>query len=158
KVSHQDESRGKRPSKINTTDIAGVKVENWYISNRARLDPKTRRLVVKTQATTARQKHQLKLMRKHHWECGMEIENSLRRLRPTSYSLKIPRQRIDWIEVSSYVALMLQARSPTDDSVTLSTFRQNAGIRYGIFTTTVADPYLYTLRVSAVQGHECRSM
>ncbi|KAF9189611.1 hypothetical protein BGZ51_009430 [Haplosporangium sp. Z 767] len=85
------------------------KVEQWYITNKARLDPKTRRLMVLTKPTTLRQKMQLKAMRKHHWECGTEIERQLKRNIPTAFSLKITRSRIDWDKIAPYVALMIQA-------------------------------------------------
>ncbi|KAG0020281.1 hypothetical protein BGZ81_009394 [Podila clonocystis] len=99
----------KQSTKTNTTDIAGQKVENWYVSNRARLDPNTRRLMVLAKPTTPRQTMQLKAMRKHHWECGEEVKDALRRHRPASYSLRILRDRIDWCQVAPYVALMIQA-------------------------------------------------
>lgn len=98
-----------KPIKTNTTDIAGKKVENWYVSNRARLDLKTRRLMVLAKPTTPRQAMQLKAMRKHHWECGEEVKEGLRRHKPAAYSLKITRDRIDWCKVAPYVALMIQA-------------------------------------------------
>lgn len=100
---------GKQSTKTNTTDIAGQKVENWYVSNRARLDPNTRRLMVLAKPATPRQTMQLKAMRKHHWECGEEVKEALRRHRPASYSLRILRDRIDWCKVAPYVTLMIQA-------------------------------------------------
>ncbi|KAG0249769.1 hypothetical protein BG011_008975 [Mortierella polycephala] len=93
----------------NEQSTGGEKVEQWYITNKARLDPKTRRLMVLTKPTTLRQKMQLKAMRKHHWECGTEIERQLKRNVPTAFSLKITRSRIDWDKVAPYVALMIQA-------------------------------------------------
>ncbi|KAI9242038.1 MAG: hypothetical protein BYD32DRAFT_457290 [Podila humilis] len=103
-----------KPIKTNTTDIAGKKVENWYVSNRARLDFKTRRLMVLAKSTTPRQAMQLKAMRKHHWECGEEVKEGLRRHRPAAYSLKITRDRIDWYKVTPYVTLMIQAAFDMD--------------------------------------------
>ncbi|KAG0083850.1 hypothetical protein BGZ93_001562 [Podila epicladia] len=100
---------GKQSTITNTTEIAGQKVENWYVSNRARLDPKTRRLMVLAKPATPRQTMQLKAMRKHHWECGEEVKEALRRHRPASYSLRILRDRIDWCKVAPYVTLMIQA-------------------------------------------------
>ncbi|KAG0338846.1 hypothetical protein BG000_003299 [Podila horticola] len=109
KLDSAKRTTGKQFTKTNTTDIAGQKVENWYVSNRARLDPKTRRLMVLAKPTTPRQTMQLKAMRKHHWECGEEVKKALRRHRPASYSLRILRDRIDWCKVAPYVALMIQA-------------------------------------------------
>ncbi|KAG0343992.1 hypothetical protein BG004_004836 [Podila humilis] len=102
------------PNATNTTAIASNKVENWYISNRATLDPATRRLMILNKPTNARQKLQLKLMRRHHWECGEHVKENIKRHRPTSYSLKIARNKIDWCRVAPYVTLMIQAAFDMD--------------------------------------------
>lgn len=93
----------------NELEVADEKIENWYTTYKARLEPKTRRLMVMTKPTTSRHQSQLKTMRKHHWECRTEIEQQLRRHVPTAFSLKIVRTRIDWERVAPYITLMIQA-------------------------------------------------
>jgi GTPase SAR1 family protein len=95
----------------NESEAADEKIENWYTTYKARLEPKTRRLMVVTKPTTARHQSQLKIMRKHHWECRTEIEQHLKRHIPTAFSLKIVRSRIDWERVAPYITLMIQAVS-----------------------------------------------
>ncbi|KAF9548662.1 hypothetical protein EC957_005901 [Mortierella hygrophila] len=98
----------------NELEVADEKIENWYTTYKARLEPKTRRLMVMTKPTTARHQSQLKTMRKHHWECRTEIEQQLRRHVPTAFSLKIVRTRIDWERIAPYVTLMIQAAFEMD--------------------------------------------
>jgi len=93
----------------NELEVADEKIENWYTTYKARLEPKTRRLMVMTKPTTVRHQSQLKTMRKHHWECRTEIEQQLKRHVPTAFSLKIVRTRIDWERVAPYITLMIQA-------------------------------------------------
>ncbi|KAG0326417.1 hypothetical protein BGZ99_009558 [Dissophora globulifera] len=93
----------------NESGASGDRIEQWYITNKAHLDPKTRRLLVLSKPTTVRQHGQLKVMRKHHWECKTQIERHLRNNLPTVFSLKIARDRIDWRKVAPYVAMMIQA-------------------------------------------------
>lgn len=93
----------------NEATVSGEKIEQWYITNKAYLDPESRKLMVLTKPTTARQVNQLKAMRKHHWECRTEMEHQLRKNIPGTYSLKVARGRIDWERVAPYVALMIQA-------------------------------------------------
>lgn len=95
----------------NDSEAADEKIENWYTTYKAHLDPKTRRLMVITKPTTVRHQSQLKIMRKHHWECRTEIEQHLKRHVPTAFSLKIVRTRIDWERVAPYITLMIQAVS-----------------------------------------------
>jgi len=95
----------------NEVEAADEKIENWYITYKAHLEPKTRRLMVLTKPTTVRQQNQLKTMRKHHWECKTEIEQQLKRQVPTAFSLRIVRSRIDWERVAPYITLMIQAVS-----------------------------------------------
>lgn len=95
----------------NSASISGEKVEQWYITNRAHLDPVSKRLMVLKKPATSRQKSQLKTMRRHHWECKTEAEQHLERNPPTSFALKIARDRIDWEKLGPYIALMLQAVS-----------------------------------------------
>jgi hypothetical protein len=94
---------------INESQAEDEKIENWYITYKAHLEPKTRRLMVMTKPTTMRQQNQLKTMRKHHWECKTEIEQQLKHHVPTAFSLKIVRSRIDWERVAPYITLMVQA-------------------------------------------------
>ncbi|KAF9927764.1 hypothetical protein FBU30_002881 [Linnemannia zychae] len=98
----------------NQSEVAEEKIENWYTTYKAHLEPETRRLMVMTKPTTMRQKNQLKTMRKHHWECKMEIEQQLKRQVPTTFSLKIVRSRIDWERIAPYVTLMIQAAFQLD--------------------------------------------
>ncbi|KAG0314284.1 hypothetical protein BGZ97_009435 [Linnemannia gamsii] len=98
----------------NESEAADEKIENWYTTYKARLEPKTRRLMVVTKPTTARHQSQLKIMRKHHWECRTEIEQHLKRHIPTAFSLKIVRSRIDWERVAPYITLMIQAAFEMD--------------------------------------------
>ncbi|KAG0199698.1 hypothetical protein BGX33_011489 [Mortierella sp. NVP41] len=98
----------------NESEAADEKIENWYITYKARLEPKTRRLMVMTKPTTMRHQNQLKTMRKHHWECRTEIEQQLKRHVPMAFSLKIVRSRIDWERVAPYVTLMIQAAFEMD--------------------------------------------
>ncbi|OAQ34409.1 hypothetical protein K457DRAFT_28331 [Linnemannia elongata AG-77] len=98
----------------NELEVADEKIENWYTTYKARLEPKTRRLMVVTKPTTARHQSQLKTMRKHHWECRTEIEQQLKRQVPTAFSLKIVRTRIDWERVAPYITLMIQAAFEMD--------------------------------------------
>ncbi|KAF9124750.1 hypothetical protein BGW39_007932 [Mortierella sp. 14UC] len=98
----------------NESQAADEKIENWYITYKAHLEPKTRRLMVMTKPTTMRQQGQLKTMRKHHWECKTEIEQQLKRHVPTAFSLKIVRTRIDWERVAPYITLMIQAAFEMD--------------------------------------------
>ncbi|KAF8948755.1 hypothetical protein BGZ47_002728 [Haplosporangium gracile] len=95
----------------NELEAADEKIENWYTTYKAHLEPKTRRLMVMTKPTTARHQSQLKAMRKHHWECQIEIEQQLKRHVPTAFSLKIVRTRIHWERVAPYITLMIQAVS-----------------------------------------------
>ncbi|KAI7821721.1 hypothetical protein BC939DRAFT_493945 [Gamsiella multidivaricata] len=99
---------------INDSKAASEKIEQWYITNKARIDPTTRRLMVLTKPATVRQKNQLKVMRKHHWECRTGITQQLKRNVPTSFSLKVARNRIDWDKFTSYVTLMIQAAFEMD--------------------------------------------
>lgn len=101
----------------NESEVADEKIENWYTTYKARLEPKTRRLMVMTKPTTARHLSQLKTMRKHHWECRTVIEQQLRRHIPTAFSLKIVRTRIDWERVAPYITLMIQAVSVRDSAM-----------------------------------------
>ncbi|KAG0380852.1 hypothetical protein BGX24_004062 [Mortierella sp. AD032] len=73
----------------NESEAADEKIENWYITYKAHLEPETRRLMVISKPTTMRHQSQLKTMRKHHWECKTEIEQQLKRNVPTAFSLKI---------------------------------------------------------------------
>jgi len=95
----------------NNASISGEKIEQWYITNKAQLDPVSRRLMVLKKPATSRQKSQLKTMRRHHWECKTQVEQLLDRNQPTSFALKIARDRIDWEKLGPYIALMLQAVS-----------------------------------------------
>ncbi|KAF9908553.1 hypothetical protein EC991_009698 [Linnemannia zychae] len=98
----------------NESQAADEKIENWYITYKAHLEPKTRRLMVMTKPTTMRHQGQLKIMRKHHWECRAEIEQQLKHNVPTAFSLKIVRSRIDWERVTPYISLMIQAAFEMD--------------------------------------------
>ncbi|KAF9170293.1 hypothetical protein BGX21_005157 [Mortierella sp. AD011] len=109
----------------NVSEASSEKIEQWYITNKAHLEnvPESmpggggtprRRLMVLNKPTTARQKSQLKIMRKHHWECRIEVEHNLKRNLPTIFSLKIARTKIDWEKVVSYVTLMIQAAFEMD--------------------------------------------
>jgi len=102
---------GTSSQSTNEAAASGEKVEQWYITNKAYLDPESRKLMVQTKPTTVRQVNQLKTMRKHHWECHTEVEHQLRKNIPGTYSLKIARTRIDWERVAPYVTLMIQAVS-----------------------------------------------
>ncbi|KAG0022701.1 hypothetical protein BGZ80_011436 [Entomortierella chlamydospora] len=104
----------------NVSEASSEKIEQWYITNKAHLEnvPESmpggggtprRRLMVLNKPTTARQKSQLKIMRKHHWECRLEVEYNLKRNLPAIFSLKIARTKIDWEKVVPYVTLMIQA-------------------------------------------------
>ncbi|KAG0326419.1 hypothetical protein BGZ99_009560 [Dissophora globulifera] len=93
----------------NESGASGDRIEQWYITNKAHLDPKTRRLLVLSKPTTVRQHGQLKVMRKHHWECKTQIERYLRNNVLTVFSLKIARGRIEWRRVVPYAAMMIQA-------------------------------------------------
>ncbi|GJJ70556.1 hypothetical protein EMPS_02905 [Entomortierella parvispora] len=98
----------------NSASISGEKIEQWYITNKAQLDHVSKRLMILKKPTTPRQKFQLKTMRKHHWECKTEVEQLLDRNRPTSFALRVARDRIDWDKFGPYVALMLQAAFDKD--------------------------------------------
>ncbi|KAF9943411.1 hypothetical protein BGZ67_000091 [Mortierella alpina] len=98
----------------NEVIVDAEKIEQWYITNKAHLEPATRRLVVLTKPATVRQKAQLKAMRKHHWECELEVEGHLKRNRPTTFCLKILRNRIDWEQLAPYITLMIQAAFEMD--------------------------------------------
>ncbi|KAG0277142.1 hypothetical protein BGZ95_006459 [Linnemannia exigua] len=104
------------PSTISSNDseAADEKIENWYITYKAHLEPETRRLMVMTKPTTMRHLSQLKTMRKHHWECKTEIEQQLKRHVPTAFSLKIVRSRINWERITPYITLMIQAAFEMD--------------------------------------------
>lgn len=108
-VSRSKDGSGTSSHSSNEAAVSGEKIEQWYITNKAYLDPKSRRLMVLTKPTTARQVNQLKTMRKHHWECRTEMEHQLRKNIPGTYSLKVARSRIDWERVTPYVTLMIQA-------------------------------------------------
>ncbi|KAF9342937.1 hypothetical protein BGX26_006589, partial [Mortierella sp. AD094] len=109
----------------NVSEASSEKIEQWYITNKAHLEtvPESmpggggtprRRLMVLNKPTTTRQKSQLKIMRKHHWECRLEVEHNLKRNLPTIFSLKIARTKIDWEKVAPYVTLMIQAAFEMD--------------------------------------------
>ncbi|KAF9967858.1 hypothetical protein BGZ70_007914 [Mortierella alpina] len=98
----------------NQVGVDAEKIEQWYITNKAHLEPATRRLVVLSKPSTVRQKSQLKAMRKHHWECELQVEGHLKRNRPTTYRLKILRNRIDWERLAPYITLMVQAAFEMD--------------------------------------------
>ncbi|KAF9104624.1 hypothetical protein BGX27_010010 [Mortierella sp. AM989] len=109
----------------NISEASSEKIEQWYITNKAHLEtvPESmpggggnprRRLMVLNKPTTVRQKAQLKIMRKHHWECRLEIEQQLKRNIPAMFSLKVARTKIDWEKVAPYIALMLQAAFDMD--------------------------------------------
>ncbi|KAK3817382.1 MAG: hypothetical protein J3Q66DRAFT_369228 [Benniella sp.] len=108
-ASGQKDRSGTSSHSTNEAAVSGEKVEQWYITNKAYLDPESRRLMVQTKPTTVRQVNQLKTMRKHHWECHTEVVHQLRKNTPGTYSLKIARTRIDWERVEPYVTLMIQA-------------------------------------------------
>ncbi|KAF9570011.1 hypothetical protein EC968_002325 [Mortierella alpina] len=113
-VVRQRSSRTSTAIPSNQVSIESEKIEQWYITNKAHLEPATRRLVVLTKPTTARQKAQIKAMRKHHWECELEVEGHLKRNRPTTFSLKILRDRINWERLAPYITLMIQAAFEMD--------------------------------------------
>ncbi|KAK3845643.1 MAG: hypothetical protein J3R72DRAFT_472149 [Linnemannia gamsii] len=98
----------------NDSEAADEKIENWYITYKAHLEPETRRLMVISKPTTMRHQSQLKTMRKHHWECKTEIEQQLKRNVPTAFSLKIVRSRINWERIAPYLTLMIQAAFEMD--------------------------------------------
>lgn len=106
---HQRTAQTSTTIPSNQVNVDAEKIEQWYITNKAHLEPASRRLVVLTKPTTVRQKAQLKAMRKHHWECELEAEGHLKRNRPTTFCLKIPRNRIDWERLAPYITLMIQA-------------------------------------------------
>ncbi|KAF8929870.1 hypothetical protein BGZ58_008620 [Dissophora ornata] len=98
----------------NESGASGEKVEQWYITNKARLEPLTRRLIVLSKPTTVRQRGQLKMMRKHHWQCRSEIEQQLKRNMPMAFSLRVVKSRIDWDRITPYITLMIQAAFEMD--------------------------------------------
>ncbi|KAF9203048.1 hypothetical protein BGZ49_006859 [Haplosporangium sp. Z 27] len=109
----------------NVSEASSEKIEQWYITNKAHLElvpgsepggggiPR-RRLMILNKPATPRQKAQLKIMRKHHWECRSEIEQNLRRNMPTVFSLNITRTKIDWEKIMPYITLMIQAAFEID--------------------------------------------
>ncbi|CAO3570932.1 unnamed protein product [Mortierella alpina] len=111
---HQRTTQNSTAIPSNQISVDAEKIEQWYITNKAHLEPSTRKLVVLTKPTTVRQKSQLKAMRKHHWECELEVEGHLKRNRPTTYRLKISRSRIDWERLAPYITLMIQAAFEMD--------------------------------------------
>ncbi|KAF9157892.1 hypothetical protein DFQ26_008224 [Actinomortierella ambigua] len=100
----------KLKSTSNTTTVPADRIEQWYVSNRAELEPGSGRLMMTAGSPdTPGKKNQLKVMRRHHWECKQAVLQGLERTVPKTYALKLVRSRINWPRVTPYLGLVLQA-------------------------------------------------
>ncbi|KAG0233706.1 hypothetical protein BGW42_007292 [Actinomortierella wolfii] len=146
----------------NAATIPSDRIEKWYATYRAELDPKTGRLMMTAGSPDTRgKKLHLKAMRRHHWECKQAVLQALEQTVPKTYSLKIARSRIDWPRVTPYLALALQAAFELDithEYLPVLALTVRAQLEHNALSGRALEALLVSWGISELQARRCGNL
>ncbi|KAF9970867.1 hypothetical protein BGZ73_006282 [Actinomortierella ambigua] len=149
-------------SASNVAEVPASRIEKWYVSNRAELEPRTGRLMMTAGSPdTPGKKNQLKAMRRHHWECKQAVLQALERTVPKTYALKLVRSRIDWPRVTPYLALILQAAfelEVTNEHLPVLAATVQAQLEHNNLSGRALEELLVSWGLSELQARRCGNL